>query len=110
MTFTFEPFFDINGTDWQGRKQDLGKSIAHTLGVKVKPVDLQQEIDRKNRAMRSEVRELKGQIRSKGKARARGAVTDEAFESFRERTLEDISERVKKIEEFNKKVDLLKED
>ena len=103
-TLTLEPFFDITGTDWQGRQQDMGKAVAHTLGVKVKPIDLEQEIQRKNRQARGEIKELRGQLRYKAKALARGAVTPEAYESFRKRTVEDIRERVEKMEEFNRKV------
>ena len=103
-TFSMEPFFDITGADWQGRQQDMGKAVAHTLGVKVKPIDLEQEIQRKNRQARGEIKELRGQLRYKAKALARGAVTPEAYESFRKRTVEDIRERVEKMEEFNRKV------
>ena len=103
-TFSMEPFFDITGTDWQGRQQDMGKAVAHTLGVKVKPIDLEQEIQRKNQRARGEIKELRGQLRYKAKALARGAVTPEAYESFRKRTVEDIRKRVEKMEEFNRKV------
>ena len=107
-TFSMEPFFDVTGTDWQGRQQDMGKAVAHTLGVKVKPIDLEQEIQRKNQRARGEIKELRGQLRYKAKALARGAVSPEAYESFRERTVEDIRKRVEKMEEFNRKVSKLR--
>lgn len=107
-TFSMEPFFDVTGTDWQGRQQDMGKAVAHTLGVKVKPIDLEQEIQRKNQRALGEIKELRGQLRYKAKALTRGAVSPEAYESFRQRTVEDIRKRVEKMEEFNRKVSKLR--
>ena len=101
---TVEPIFDFTGTDWNGRQMEMNRALAHTFGFKVRAFDWQQEVDRKARKMNSEIRDKMGQVRYKARSRYLGAVSDEAFRDFAERTAADIKERVDKREKFLEKV------
>ena len=103
-TVTADPFFDFTGTDWNGRQMEMSRALAHTFGFKARAFDWQQEVDRKTRTMNSEIREKMGQVRYKAQARYRGAVSDEAFRDFAERTAADIKERVDKRQKVFEKV------
>lgn len=102
-SFTYEPFVDITGRDWNGRQMELSRALSHTFGFKVRPFDWEQEINRKARSMVGEIRDKMGQVRFNAKSKARGSMSDEAFRSFAERTAEDIQERTKKLQEFREK-------
>lgn len=107
-SFTLDPFFDYTGTDWQGRNMEMSRALINTLGIKMRAVDLEQEAGRKAGQARGEIRELQGQIRSKARARAKGSVSDEAFESFVGHTVDNIAERVKKLNEISDNLEKLK--
>ncbi|WP_337608599.1 hypothetical protein [Duodenibacillus massiliensis] len=107
-SFTLDPFFDYTGTDWQGRNMEMSRALINTLGIKMRAVDLEQEAGRKAGQARGEIRELQGQIRSKARARAKGCVSDEAFESFVGHTVDNIAERVKKLNEISDNLEKLK--
>ena len=107
-SFTLDPFFDYTGTDWQGRNMEMSRALINTLGIKMRAVDLEQEAGRKAGQARGEIRELQGQIRSKARARAKGSVSDEAFKSFVGHTVDDIAERVKKLNEISDNLEKLK--
>lgn len=107
-SFTLDPFFDYTGTDWQGRNMEMSWALINTLGIKMRAVDLEQEAGRKAGQARGEIRELQGQIRSKARARAKGSVSDEAFESFVGHTVDNIAERVKKLNEISDNLEKLK--
>ncbi len=107
-SFTLDPFFDYTGTDWQGRNMEMSRALINTLGIKMRAVDLEQEAGRKAGQARGEIRELQGQIRSKARARAKGSVSDEAFESFVGHTADNIAERVKKLKEISDNLEKLK--
>ena len=107
-SFTVDPFFDYTGTDWQGRNMEMSRALVNTLGIKLRAVDLDQEAGRKAGQARGEIRELQGQIRSKARARAKGSVSDEAFRDFVDHTVDNISERVKKLKEISDNLDKLK--
>lgn len=101
---TVEPIFDFTGTDWNGRQMEMSRALAHTFGFKVRAFDWQQEVDRKTRKMTGEIRDKMGQVRYKAKARYLGAVSDEYFRDFAERTAADIKERSDKLKKFHEKV------
>lgn len=107
-SFTLDPFFDYTGTDWQGRNMEMSRALINTLGIKMRAVDLEQEAGRKAGQARGEIRELQGQIRSKARARAKGSVSDEAFESFVGHTVDNIAARVKKLKEISDNLEKLK--
>lgn len=107
-SFTLDPFFDYTGTDWQGRNMEMSRALINTLGIKMRAVDLEQEAGRKAGQARGEIRELQGQIRSKARARAKGSVSDEAFKSFVGHTVDNIAERVKKLNEISDNLEKLK--
>lgn len=107
-SFTLDPFFDYTGTDWQGRNMEMSRALLNTLGIKMRAVDLEQEAGRKAGQARGEIRELQGQIRSKARARAKGSVSDEAFKSFVGHTVDNIAERVKKLNEISDNLEKLK--
>ncbi len=107
-SFTLDPFFDYTGTDWQGRNMEMSRALINTLGIKMRAVDLEQEAGRKAGQARGEIRELQGQIRSKARARAKGSVSDEAFDSFVGHTVDNIAERVKKLNEISDNLEKLK--
>ena len=108
-SLTVEPFVDITGRDWNGRQMQMGRAIAHTFGFKLRPFDWEQEVQRKTRTFVGEIRDKQGQLRYNAKAKARGAMSEEAFRDFAEKTAEDIKERVKKLREFQDKVKPLME-
>ena len=101
---TVEPIFDFTGTDWNGRQMEMSRALAHTFGFKARAFDWQQEVDRKARKMNSEIRDQMGKVRYKAMANYLGAVSDEAFRDFAERTAADIKERVDKRQKFFEKV------
>lgn len=103
-TLTIDPVMDITGTDWNGRKMELSRALAHTFGIKMRSFNWDQEVQRKTQKMVGEISDKRRQVNYNAKAAYRGAVSPEAYRNFVQRTVEDIKERADKLQKFREKV------
>lgn len=103
-TLTIDPVMDITGTDWNGRKMELSRALAHTFGIKMRSFNWDQEVRRKTQKMAGEISDKRRQVNYSAKAAYRGAVSPEAYRNFVGRTVEDVKERADKLQKFREKV------
>lgn len=103
-TLTIDPVMDITGTDWNGRKMELSRALAHTFGIKMRSFNWDQEVRRKTQKMAGEISDKRRQVNYSAKAAYRGAVSPEAYRNFVRRTVEDVKERADKLQKFREKV------
>lgn len=103
-TLTIDPVMDITGTDWNGRKMELSRALAHTFGIKMRSFNWDQEVQRKTQKMAGEISDKRRQVNYSAKAAYRGAVSPEAYRNFVRRTVEDVKERADQLQKFREKV------
>lgn len=66
--------------DWQGRPYSVGQAVASSVGIKVKPQDVQEGLARWGMEFDRIERELQEEARRAGRDRDRGLLSGKGFE------------------------------